>query len=136
MNYNIVGDSLIENYKSENVMCFRGRTLENFLIECDNLLTNLRETYIFSFGANDLSSGIHEDDVIKNYNVLCDKYKGCMIILPPFQSKFFYDKCINNISEEATLILTFISNYTTIDGLHPDERMLDELKLDIEKDDT
>ena len=52
-----------------------------------------------------------------------------------FQSKFFYDKCINNISEEATLILTFISNYTTIDGLHPDERMLDELKLDIENDD-
>lgn len=129
MDYVVTGDSLIENYNHNNVDCYSGMTLEHFVknimpvIPFDDTLC-----YFFCFGLNDLSSGINEDEVINNYNVLIEKYLTCVIILPPFQTDSFYQKCSHIDSFYSEI---FITDYNTVDGVHPDNDTLDKLKDDI-----
>jgi lysophospholipase L1-like esterase len=131
MNYSIVGDSLIQRYEHHNVTSYPGMTLEHFVANHLDLLTDVDTTeYIFCFGANDLASGIPEDEVIQNYSALIKKNEKCCLILPPFQTDFFYEKCFDKL--DCTFIPTFMQNYTTVDGLHPTKHTLSELKIDIE----
>ena len=130
MSYTVVGDSLIQKYDHPNVTSYPRTTLERFLSHLTIFMDKDTE-YIFCFGLNDLSSGIPENEVICNYVTLTNMYKNCCLILPPFQTDSFYDKCFDKI-ENCIFIPTFMSNYKTIDGLHPDENTLTELKKDIE----
>ncbi len=131
MDYSIVGDSLIQHYDHRDVTSYPGMTLEHFVANHLDLLTDVDTTeYIFCFGANDLASGIPEDEVIQNYSALIKKNKKCCLILPPFQTDFFYEKCFDKL--DCTFIPTFMQNYTTVDGLHPTNHILSELKIDIE----
>ena len=130
MSYTVVGDSLIQKYDHPNVISYPGTTLERFLSHLTIFVDKKEDTeYIFCFGLNDLSSGIPENEVIRNYITLTNMYKNSCLILPPFQSDSFYDKCIDRI--DCMFIPTFMSNYKTIDGLHPDKNVLTELKKDI-----
>ena len=131
MNYSIVGDSLIQNYEHDDIISYPGMTLEHFVANHLDLLPDVDTTeYIFCFGANDLASGIPEDEVIQNYSALIKKNEKCCLILPPFQTCFFYEKCFDKL--DCTFIPTFMQNYTTVDGLHPTNHTLSELKVDIE----
>jgi hypothetical protein len=131
MSYTIVGDSLIQHYEHNDIICYPGMTLEQFVSDPLNpLLAHLDTEYIFCFGVNDLESGIPEDEVIKNYLVLIKNNENCCLILPPFQTTSFYEKCINQL--DCVFIPTFMVNYQTVDGLHPTAHTLAELKSDIE----
>lgn len=136
MNYIIIGDSLIEKYEHHNVACYPGMTLEYFVssthIEQIYKNENANIEYMICFGINDLYSGIPEDEVIENYATLIKRVKNCNLILPPFQTDMFYEKCLKAL--DCTFITSFICNYNTIDGLHPNIDTLTELKKDIEYD--
>ena len=131
MNYTVIGDSLIQHYKHNDVICYPGMTLEHFVSNSlDSLVGQLDTEYIYCFGANDLASGIPEDEVIENYLVLIKNNEKFCLILPPFQTTSFYEKCINKL--DCIFIPTFMVNYQTVDGLHPTANTLAELKIDIE----
>ena len=131
MKYHVIGDSLVNNYDYPIVDSFSGMTLEQFMLLLD--LYPIDEIYVFCFGINDLMAGTLEQHVIDNYKILSEKYTNCFIVMPPFQSQSFYDRCINQINQlNVTIVLTFISEYKSIDGLHPTGNMLHELKNDIE----
>ena len=134
MIYTVVGDSLIQYYKHHNTICYPGMTLEHFVSNpSDELLSDLNIEYIFCFGSNDLASGIPEDEVIENYLVLIKqnkKYKRWCLILPPLQTTPFYEKCINKL--DCTFITTFMLDYKTVDGIHPTDHTLAQLRFDIE----
>ena len=131
----IIGDSLIQYYKG-NKHCFPDMTLDefinndNFLINSLDIKNNGNITFVFSFGINDLQSFVGEDDVINNYIYLTEKYKNCMLILPPLQSDSFYEKCICEI--DTTFITAFMFEYKSVDGLHPNSISLKKLKDEIE----
>jgi len=130
MNYTVIGDSLIQYYDHHDVISYPGMTLEHFVANYLPLLVDLDEEYIFCFGANDLASGIPEDEVIQNYSTLIENKKNCCLILPPFQTDTFYEKCFDKL--DCTFIPTFMQNYTTVDGLHPTANTLADLKDDIQ----
>jgi hypothetical protein len=136
MNYIIIGDSLIEKYEHHSVVCYPGMTLEYLVssanIYIDNLYENDKMEHIICFGINDLSSGIPEDEVIENYAIIIKKITNCNLILPPLQTDIFYEKCLKAL--DCTFITSFICDYNTNDGLHPNIDTLTELKKDIEKD--
>lgn len=88
------------------------------------------ESYIFCFGLNDLMSSIPEHVVINNYKLLIKNFPNCQIILPPFQTTYFYDKCIEEL--DTTIVLSFTQDYRTIDKIHPTTLTLQNLKIDIE----
>ena len=95
MNYTVIGDSLIQYYDHHDVISYPGMTLEHFIANYLPLLLDLDEEYIFCFGANDLASGIPEDEVIQNYSTLIENKKNCCLILPPFLTDTFYEKCFD-----------------------------------------
>jgi hypothetical protein len=134
MSYTVVGDSLIQHYEYHDTICYPGMTLEFFVSNpSDELLSHLNTEYIFCFGANDLAMGIPEDKVIENYLVLKEqnkKYKKWCLILPPLQTTSFYEKCINKLN--CSFITTFMMDYKTIDGIHPTDHTLTQLRFDIE----
>ena len=134
MSYTVVGDSLIQQYEYHDTICYPGMTLKHFVSDAsDELLSHLDTEYIFCFGANDLASGIPEDELIKNYLVLIKqnkKYKKWCLILPPLQTTSFYEKCINKL--DCTFITTFMLDYKTVDGIHPTDHILTQLRFDIE----
>jgi hypothetical protein len=80
---------------------------------------------------NDLNNGILYNDVIDNYNKLKRGKIKTYIILPPFQELSFYELCEENINNNINFIETFIETYEAYDGLHPTDKTIDRLILDI-----
>jgi hypothetical protein len=126
----IIGDSLIQNLPDiYNVISFPGMSLETY-VTFHNYDHN-EDTIIYCFGINDLNNGILYNDVINNYNKLKKGKINTCIILPPFQELSFYELCEENVSNSINFIETFVELYEAYDGLHPTNKTIDRLILDI-----
>ncbi len=131
MIYTVIGDSLIEHINCEYVNCHPSMTLQHWIDNYCPLIDNdENEIFVFCFGLNDLGSGIHSDNVIKNYELLENKYTNCIFILPPFQTSYFY--CDFNDVINTHSIKTFVTDYIGVDGIHPTNDTLDKIKENIE----
>mgnify|MGYP000143700605 CR=1 FL=1 len=125
----VIGDSLIENLKGVETLCYKCTSLEKYILMIDSKIDCLNNDNItLCFGVNDLNNGCTIDEFINNYNIILGLYKNIKsIILPPFISLDEANKIIESIEYDVEFYLDFLDNYVTIDGLHPDENTILEL---------
>jgi len=122
----IVGCSLVKNSIS-----FPGIKLAEYIpLQID---INKEDTIVYSFGCNDLNSGVTYDEVFSNYNKLIRGKKHTYLIVPPLQPQIVYDKFIDSELLDDDFILLFIwcNDYKTIDGLHPTEETVHKLENEL-----
>lgn len=131
----IIGDSLIEKLKyvtNYEIISYPGISLEQYLLNLSSLYdNNIIDIIIYCFGINDINNGITIKKVIGNYNKLKRGSVKTYIILPPFQNHIFLEEIDKLLDDDIFILESFLDNYNTYDGLHPDINTINILKEEI-----
>lgn len=121
----IIGDSLIQNIKFENVSCFPAMKLREYV---ETPLYIEDEMLVYCFGINDLHSGQNIDDLLPIYNNLYRGKKITCLIIPPLQKNNIIKTFANSkLLNDDFILVEWFENYMTDDGLHPNSKTLNIL---------
>mgnify|MGYP003992758711 FL=1 len=130
----IIGDSLVLHLKLNNVISNPGMKLEEYIKEQYDYLQS--DILIYSFGGNDIKSGIDVNEVFHNYNKLYRGNNETYLIIPPLLNNTIYTEFMtsNILDDDFILLFTWTEHYSTIDdNIHPDIISLEKLKKDIQE---
>ena len=130
----IIGDSLILHLKLNNVISNPGMKLEEYIKEQYDYLPS--DILIYSFGGNDIKSGIDVNEVFHNYNKLYRGNNETYLIIPRLLNNTIYTEFMtsNILDDDFILLFTWTEHYSTIDdNIHPDIISLEKLKKDIQE---
>lgn len=130
----VIGDSLVKDVAQAT--SFPGMKLSEYIhVQLD---VGEEPIVVYSFGCNDLNAGATFAETFANYNCLRRGAEATYLIVPPGQPQFVYDHFSDSalLDDDFTLVCTWCREYTTTDGLHPNEAAIRRLERDLRDDCT
>lgn len=126
----VIGCSLVEHVAQ--AISFPGMKLSEYIHM--QLEVGEEPIVVYSFGINDLNAGATYAETFANYNRLRRGAKETYLIVPPGQPQFVYDRFSDSalLEDDFTLVSTWCREYTTTDGLHPDEASIRRLERELQ----